>query len=546
MARLLASEEEEVVGSKGVIKKVELVRIIADALQSLGYSDTGACLTEESGISLHTPVVELFVNQILEGRWDESVRLLAEIGRIDESVIELASFVILEQKFMELLDENKTMDALKTLRAEMAPLGVKHERMQELSLLVVFPSSNSNGETSGPERRINSRKKLLENLHKLLPPSVMVPEKRLVHLVEQALSLQKDACRFHNSSVGEMSLLADHQCGKEHMPSQTLQILQEHDDEVWFLQFSRDGKYLASSSGDCVVIIWEVAADGQISLKHRLSGHQKPVAYLSWRHCNDQLLTCGLQESVRRWDVASGECLHTYEKGSLGLVSCAWSLDGMRIFTGINDKSVSMWDLNGTELECWNGPNTARIADMGITMDGKELITICRENTIQFFGLETKSERFIEEDQWITSFVLSEDRKYLLVSLADQELHLWNIDGYPRMVTKYKGHKRARFVVRSCFGGSNQAFVASGSEDSQVYIWHRISGDLILTLSGHTGAVNCVAWNPANPYMLASASDDRTIRIWGLTPVLSNSNSNSNSNGAHSNGLHYYCNGGTS
>lgn len=36
------------------------------------------------------------------------------------------------------------------------------------------------------------------------------------------------------------------------------QILQEHSDDVWFLQFSRNGKYLASSSNDRSAIIWEV------------------------------------------------------------------------------------------------------------------------------------------------------------------------------------------------------------------------------------------------------------------------------------------------
>ncbi|KAL6572216.1 hypothetical protein OROMI_013174 [Orobanche minor] len=67
---------------------------------------------------------------------------------------------------------------------------------------------------TGQELRPKSRKKLLEDLQKLLPPNVVVPQNRLVHLVEQALDLQKDACRFHNSSVGEMSLLTAHQCGK--------------------------------------------------------------------------------------------------------------------------------------------------------------------------------------------------------------------------------------------------------------------------------------------------------------------------------------------
>ncbi|KAG8387132.1 hypothetical protein BUALT_Bualt03G0221500 [Buddleja alternifolia] len=532
MAWLLESQgDDEVVGSKGVFKKVEFVRIIAEALHSLGYSKAEASLQEESGIPLHSPVVNSLMHQILDGQWDKSVSMLHETGQIDETIIKLASFIILEQKFFELLDGGKVMDALKTLRTEIAPLCINDNRVQELSSFIL---------SSSQESRLKPRRKLLEELHKLLPATLMIPGKRLVHLVEQALDSQKVACAFHNSSVGKMSLLTDHQCGRDHIPSQTLQILRDHSDEIWFLQFSHSGKYLASSSGDCLVFIWEVNVDGQVSVKHRLFGHQKPVSFISWSPNDDQLLTCGVEEAVRQWDTASGECLKIYEKTGLGLISCAWTPDGKNVFSGVTDKSIIMWDLEGKEVECWKGQRTIRIADLGITMDGKELITVCKDNMILLFGLDTNSEKFIREDQIITSFALSEDRKSLLVSLLNQELHLWNIDGCPELVKKYKGYKRSRFVVRSCFGGLKQAFIASGSEDSQVYIWHRDSGELVMTLSGHSGAVNCVSWNPVNPHMLASASDDRTIRIWGLNQVNMDYNGKKHS----SNGVHY-CNGGS-
>ncbi|KAL2524794.1 transducin family protein/WD-40 repeat family protein [Abeliophyllum distichum] len=315
MAQPLASQgKDEVVGSKGLVKKVELVRIIAEALYSLGYKNTGAHLEEESGITLQSSVVNLFMQQILDGKWDDSVATLHKIGLMDEAIIKLASFVILEQKFFELLDGEKVMDALKTLRTEIAPLCINNDRVRELSSYIVSPSQNVLDISSDKEARLKSRKKLLEELQKLLPSTVIIPERRLVHLVEQALDLQRDACRYHNSSVREMSLFTDHQCGKDKIPSQTLQILQEHSDEVWFLQFSHNGKYLASSSSDCLVIIWEVKLDGRVSLKHRLSGHQKPVSYISWSPDDEQLLTCGVEEAMRRWDVTSGECLYIYEK----------------------------------------------------------------------------------------------------------------------------------------------------------------------------------------------------------------------------------------
>ncbi|KAB2051889.1 hypothetical protein ES319_A12G083200v1 [Gossypium barbadense] len=425
---------EEVVGSKGVIKKVEFVRIIAKALYSLGYIRSGAHLEEESGIALHSSIINVFMRQVLEGDWDESVATLHNIGLTDEMIIKSASFLILEQKFFEFLDEEKVMDALKTLRTEISPLCINHGRVRELSLSIVSPSHCFT--VRSPKQntsRARSRTKLLEELQKLLPPTVMIPERRLEHLVEQALGLQRDACMFHNSLDEEISLFADHQCARDQIPSYALQV----------------------------------DANG-ISLKHKLSGHQKPVSSVSWSPDDHQLLTCGVEEVVRRWDAPSGECLSVYEKAGLGMVSCGWSPDGKWIFSGVNDKSISLWELDGRELECWKGQHTLKISDLEITSDGKQIISICRETAILLLDREAKVERFIEEDQTITSFSLSRDNRFLLVNLLNQEIHLWSIEDDLKLVSKYRGHKRTRFIIRSCFGGLEQAFVASGSEDSLV------------------------------------------------------------------------------
>lgn len=520
MARPLPSQggDDETIGCKGAIKRAEFIKIITRALYSLGYAKTGALLEEESGIPLHSSVVNVFMQQVLDGKWDESIATLHSIGLSDDTIVK-ASFLILEQKFLELLQVDHVMAALGTLRNEIVPLCINTGRVHELAAgivslphcVVVGSSSQDNGVSIS-----RSRSDILEKLEKLLPATVMVPERRLEHLVEQALDVQRDACVFHNTLDSELSLYADHQCGKTQIPSRTLQVLQAHKDEVWFVEFSHNGRYLASSSKDQSAIIWEVKGGGEISLKHTLNGHEKAVSSVSWSPDDCQLLTCGLEEVIRRWDVNSGQCLHMYEKMGIGLISCGWFPDGKGIFSGMTDKSICLWDLDGREINCWKGQRTLKISDMAVTGDGKRIISICKETAILLLDREAEFERLIEEDQVITSFSLSKDNKFLLVNLINQEIHLWSIEGDLKVVAKYKGHKRSRFIIRSCFGGFEQAFIASGSEDSQVYIWHRGTGELLLALPGHSGSVNSVSWNPANPHMLASVSDDRTIRIWGL------------------------------
>lgn len=51
--------------------------------------------------------------------------------------------------------------------------------------------------------------------------------------------------------------------------------------------------------------------------------------------------------------------------------------------------------------------------------------------------------------------------------------------------------------------------------DTKVYVWH-IKRELpIAILTGHSRTVNCVSWNPVYHQMMASVSDDCTVRIWG-------------------------------
>jgi hypothetical protein len=231
MARDLPAHEVEMLGSRGQIRKVEFVRIITQALFSLGYQQAGVVLEQESGIVLQSPVVTEFRQNILAGQWDKSLAALYRIGPIDEETFKSASFLILQQKFLEFLDFGETAVALKTLRTEISTLGINTQRVHQLASFIMCPSRDvlvekADWRGAGEDSRIH----LLEELQQLLPPSIMVPEKRLEHLVEQALDLQRDGCVFHNSMDNALSLYTDHRCTHDQIPSKTIQV----DNPIWY------------------------------------------------------------------------------------------------------------------------------------------------------------------------------------------------------------------------------------------------------------------------------------------------------------------------
>lgn len=100
---------------------------------------------------------------------------------------------------------------------------------------------------------------LLFSITVYIPSATMIPERRLTTLLHQAREYQHSRCVYHNSPLesSTFSLYTDHHCNKSDFPNVTTTILQGHSDEVWNMQWSHDGVYLATCGKDKTAIIWK-------------------------------------------------------------------------------------------------------------------------------------------------------------------------------------------------------------------------------------------------------------------------------------------------
>ncbi|XP_052269442.1 WD repeat-containing protein 26-like [Dreissena polymorpha] len=505
---------------------MDIIRLIGQHLRGLGLNHTVNELIAESGCMLEHPAAAQFRTNIMNGEWnkaDEDLDDLRILVEKSENILEM-KFLILEQKYLELLEDGHLLEALHCLRHELTPLRYNTERVHELSSYMMCSNPEDLHDMSQWNGKgQQTRQKLIEKLQAFLPPSVMLPPRRLLTLLNQAVELQKEKCPYHNTKFSngleDVSLFLDHVCSREQFPCQTMQVLNEHCDDVWFLRFSPDGSMLATGSKEGSLIIWDVDKDtGTVKFKRTFDNPSYGVSYIAWSPDCTYIIACGPDECAELWlwNVITGELkVKMSQSPEDSLTGAAWHSDSRKFVTGGTKGQFYQCDLDGNVLDSWEG---VRVQCLACQNDGKLVYAADTHFRIRAYNFdELTDSHLIQETHPIMSFTLNATGRLCLLNIAHQGVHMWDLKDRV-LVRKFQGVSQGTYAIHSCFGGLNQDFVASGSEDNKVYIWHLRREMPIAVLEGHSRTVNCVHWNPTVPGMLASASDDGTVRIWGPRP----------------------------
>ena len=127
----------------------------------------------------------------------------------------------------------------------------------------------------------------------------MIPDHRLAVLLDQVKQTQISNCLYHNPTTLP-SLFSDHLCDRSQFPLQTHVVLVEHH-EIWFVQFSHDGRRLATGGESTSIIIYDTT---DFQIRHTLSEHTKQVAYAAWSPDDTKLVSCSHDFTAKIWDTS--------------------------------------------------------------------------------------------------------------------------------------------------------------------------------------------------------------------------------------------------
>jgi WD40 repeat protein/uncharacterized caspase-like protein len=337
------------------------------------------------------------------------------------------------------------------------------------------------------------------------------------------------------------------------LPQLTIQT--GHTDEVTNLEFSEDGKYLASAGKDNIVIVWDFNLGKQIK---RLKGHTGAVNCMKFFNSGTMLATGGDDGKILIWDLNNESVKQSMPQvRSAKIVSLDVSTDGRQIIFCGNPLYFSRWNLETNEIvnlssELSTSPiygkfksDLTEYVSVSFSGSGNNLL-VCKNGGIFFFNrTDPKSDKILNEKKSISShsrlkkpskkkkvrsvlWSWSDDNLQNLVFsdifvnqkkrtnsvLSYPELVRWDVTKNKKEYSRSSDYNRYKFTSGSV--NSDHSLLAAGSEDNNVYIWDFATGKQYPGLNG-TSPVSALLFHPQKKNILVSCDAGRDIYIWDIT-----------------------------
>lgn len=289
---------------------------------------------------------------------------------------------------------------------------------------------------------------------------------------------------------------------------QCVRVLAGHESWVTAVAFHPRTATLVSGSLDDSIKIWDLQSGETVKTLH---GHPRGVNDIRISTKGQVLVSCGDDDTVKVWNLVAARLIHTLEGHVRDVTSVAIGHKGWMLASGSKDKTIKLWKLDkGTPIRTLLGSPSA-VRAVAMSPDETSLFSGGLDNKVRLWDLKTgEMLRFFSGHvSPVNDVAVSHDGLFVVSASKDNTLIIWSV-GTGSIIHTLKGHNHD---VNSVAIAPDNRTIVSGSSDHTIKIWDARTGELRHTLLGHSHAVNAIAIHRSGR-LLASASADKSIRVW--------------------------------
>ena len=288
---------------------------------------------------------------------------------------------------------------------------------------------------------------------------------------------------------------------------------------VYGIAFAPDGRYLAAVSDDGQLTIWETANWTKIQSIKEHSGWALAVDFSA----DGRLIaTSGDDGTLVVRKTADWSIDKTIATGRPDLISVSFSSDGKRLATASIAGPIDVWNL---ELQRPTGASLAipgpsdRRWKVRYSPDGKLLAVASWGGTVRLFDASTLtySGSIDGNDHWINDIAFSKDSSLLITASESGAVRIWKLADVHAIFYTVLDDSRETLVGR--YSPDGKSF-ASGGRDGYARLYH-VDADGRLAFAcavRHEDWVNTLAFSPDSRSVVSAGTSARkennTVRIW--------------------------------